>query len=294
MDSLKKFEIPSHVQILENNGMTLVQLTHANGSSAQVYLLGATVTSYRTAKKEEVLFLSSKAIFKEGKAIRGGIPICFPQFGPGALPQHGFARNRLWKIASTGATFNAVQVNLVLQDDEETRKVWNHAFQVEYIVCVHPTRLATEVLVTNKNTSEAFSFTACLHNYFRINDIAQTSISPLNNLKYVDKVQGGKQVTSDVDSVSFNGETDRVYLGAPSTITITDKSQNPALIFQLDKTGFDDCVVWNPGATKSKEIADLGPDEWKNMVCAEAGAIGSPITLQPGHIWRALQHLSKL
>lgn len=281
------------IRILTGEGdLQYVQLTNNNGASVQIYLLGATVTSYKTEKGEDVIFQSSKAIFKDGKAIRGGIPICFPQFGPGTLPQHGFARNRLWQLKSTSATFNVVQAIFTLKDDEELRKLWNNRFEVEYLVSLHPKSLITELSVINKNSSETFTFTACLHTYFRIGSIHQTQVSPFKGLQFIDKVQGGKQFTSEENEVTFKGETDRIYLKASPSIKIEDKSAN--IQYQIETKGFTDCVVWNPWEIKAKETVDLGLDEWKNFVCAEAGTIGTPVLLKPGESWKSSQTISKL
>jgi len=289
----KEFSVSERIEVTKGEGeIPVIHLHHVNGSKAEIYLVGATVTSYKTSKGEEMIFVSSKAIYKEGKAIRGGIPICFPQFGPGALPQHGFARNQFWKVKSTSATSDKVQVVFFLADNEETHKVWNHSFHVEYTVTLHSTKLSTELSVTNNNSSESFSFTACLHNYFRIQDVSKASVTPLKGLTYIDKVQGGKQCTEGSDAVTFTGETDRVYANAPSQIGIHDQSSK--IEYRLETSGFNDCVVWNPSATKAKDIADLGADEWKVFVCAEAGAISTPITLKPQQNWKAIQHLSKL
>jgi len=168
-------------------GLPVVILNHSSGSTATVHFHGAHVTSW-TINGEDQLFVSRKAIFKDGKAIRGGIPIIWPQFGPGSIVNHGFARDRTWKIQEVKQINGDVQVSLTLEDDENTRKIWNHRFILEYIVKLSDTQLFTTLRVTNKDT-ESFNFQAAFHTYYKVSNIRNVEIFGLKGLEYIDKVR---------------------------------------------------------------------------------------------------------
>jgi len=294
-----KFGVTNYIEFCEDvTGFAKVVLKHKCGSSAEIYLLGATVTSFKTSKGDQLLFLSSKALFQKGKAIRGGIPICFPQFGPGELPQHGFARTSEWLIHSSKLFSESgdVSVTLILKDSEETRKVWNHSFTVEYTVSLRQVndeeRLFTHLQVTNNNADKEFSFTGALHTYFRIPSVEDVTIKGLKNLTYIDKVKKAEKFEEVSDSIKFTEELDRVYISTPPEIIIQDSSIGIGAI--VKKEGFHDCIIWNPWSQKAKAMADLGEDDWKHFVCVEAGVVAASVHLNPGASWKGSQILSKL
>jgi len=276
-------------------------LKHANGSTAQIYLNGAHITSYRTASGKEVLFMSTKAVYQEKKPLRGGIPVCWPQFGPlGSLPQHGFARNSLWSVKETHATpatasdnssdNSRVSVTLFLEDSAETRSQWNNAFRLEYQVTLHSTKLSIVLRVSNRNPEQPFTFTGALHTYFSVGSVHSSSVHGLQGLTYIDKMKAGEKFQEQNNAVTFTGETDRVYIDAPDAITIQDSSNNTHV--ELHKNNMKDCVVWNAWIQKAKDIADLGDDDWLVYVCAEAAVVNSPVTVAPNTTWEASQEIT--
>eukprot|EP01114_Cavostelium_apophysatum_P013595 TRINITY_DN3328_c0_g1_i1.p1 TRINITY_DN3328_c0_g1~~TRINITY_DN3328_c0_g1_i1.p1 ORF type:complete len:288 (+),score=46.17 TRINITY_DN3328_c0_g1_i1:87-950(+) len=283
-------------QITENvinstghGGLQRIQIKHKEGSSAEVYLNGAHITSFKNSKGEELIFMSTKAVFKEGKAIRGGIPLCWPQFGPGELPQHGFARTSLWELEDATVDNIAVTVVLGLSDSQETRSAWNHEFKLQYRISLFKDKLSLELTALN-TSGEPIRFSTALHTYFKVSDARSARIHGMKGLHYVDKVAQGQKKEEKDDEVTFTGETDRVYLGAPDEIHIRDGNSTTL----LRKSGFEDVVVWNPWIQKCKEMADMGDDDWPHMVCAEAAQVGNPIILAPGRSWTGKQELSKL
>jgi len=149
MDSMNKHFGPSILVGKGNGDLTKVVLKHTAGSSAEIYLNGGHVTSFKNSKGEELIFMSTKAIFKEGKAIRGGIPVCWPQFGPGELPQHGFARSSLWKInvdeTKVDPKSGSVVLSILLEDSEETKKVWPHCFSVKYNITLQEQKTSYDI-----------------------------------------------------------------------------------------------------------------------------------------------------
>lgn len=270
------------------NGMQKLKLIHEEGNTAEIYLNGAHVTSWRSAG-EEILFLSEKSRFSDGKPIRGGIPLIFPQFGPGSLPQHGFARSSLWEIASTRvAESGEVEVVLALNDSDATREVWGHAFSAEFVVSVTE-GLRTELRVMNSDT-EAFEFTAALHTYFALSDIGSAHIAGLKDFNYLDSLTGRQKLKESGEKVKFEGEVDRIYLSTPNEVSVVDEAKGRRI--RIQKTGFPDAVVWNPWVDKARRMEDFGDEEYQGMVCVEAGAVASPVRLEPGGTWHGTQTLT--
>ncbi|CAN5647559.1 D-hexose-6-phosphate mutarotase [soil metagenome] len=270
-------------------GMPKVVLRHPSGAAAELYLYGAHLTSWRSADGEELLFLSEQAVFVPGKGIRGGVPIVFPQFGAGPLPQHGFARSQEWTLEESGSSADgAVFARLVLRDNEETRTLWPHPFLAEVTVSLADS-LHVGLAVTNTG-DDPFSFTAALHSYFAVADVRETTVEGLRGIRYRDKVQDGIEVLDTEDAVRFRGETDRVYLGAPSMVRIRGAAGGRTI--ELRKEGFADLVVWNPWSEWSRSKEDFGDEEYLRMVCAEAAQVADPVHLEPGQSWQAAQTLS--
>tara|TARA_B110001452_G_scaffold148979_1_gene124004 strand:+ start:2675 stop:3571 length:897 start_codon:yes stop_codon:yes gene_type:complete len=266
--------------------LPMARMHHPSGATAEVYLQGAHVTSWRPADGEERLFVSSASLFEAGAAIRGGIPICFPQFaGRGPLSKHGFARTSdEWEIESTTSDDEAVCLVLCLSDSAATRAVWPHHFRLRYIVKLSEAELSTDIELTNSG-SEPFEFTAALHTYFATPDVEHASIMGLAGLSYEDNAAGGALAVEQAEEVRLAAEVDRAYLDAPGSLTI----RHDGAPIELTKRGFRDVVLWNLGADKASSMSDLGPGEWRRYVCLETGAVGSPVRLDGGDVFRAGQ-----
>jgi len=265
-------------------------------NSAEIYLLGAHLTSFAT-NGGEFIFVSDKAIFQIGKAIRGGVPICWPQFASnGDLPQHGFARNRLWKVQDISSGNDEkgeyASASLILEDDEDTRKIWPHSFSlIAQFVIREDDSIEQTLSATNKNSDgKAFTFTTALHSYFNVSDISKASVEGLKGCEYADKVVGGVK-KEESGAISFDKETDKIYYGAPSEIKIVDSGKST---IRIQSKGFPECVVWNPWIEKAKSTADLDDDDYHKFVCAESALVRDPVTLQPGQVWTASHLISRL
>ncbi|XP_076956385.1 putative glucose-6-phosphate 1-epimerase [Bidens hawaiensis] len=280
------------------NGLDKVILREIHGSTAEVYLYGAHVTSWKNEQGEELLFVSSKAIFKPPKPIRGGIPICFPQFSNlGPLEAHGFARNRLWTIEPVPPAFppnvnatNRVFVDLLLKPTEEDLKIWPHSFEYRLRVTLGP---AGDLMLTSRirNTdAKPFTFTFAYHTYFSVSDISEVRVEGLETLDYLDNLKNRERSTEQGDAITFESEVDKIYLSTPTKIAILDHEKKRTFVVRKD--GLPDAVVWNPWDKRAKAIADLGDDEYKHMLCVEAAAIEKAITLKPGEEWKGRQELS--
>lgn len=258
-----------------------VDLHHTDGARARVYLDGAQVASWIPAGRiDDCLFVSANATYGAGRSIRGGIPICFPQFGPfGDLPQHGFARVMRWQRCDAPATETA-SVVLRLDDTDITRAAWPHRFRAELAVQVAGTSLAVELTVTNTDTAP-FSFTAALHPYFRVEDAFTAIVRGLRGARYRDALREGAMDTESADVLAIEGPLDRVYADTPDVIELV----TPSCTLHLRKRGFPDTVVWNPGAAGTSSRVDFAPGDEQHMLCVEAGAIMRPVVLEPGRHW---------
>ncbi|XP_010046962.2 putative glucose-6-phosphate 1-epimerase [Eucalyptus grandis] len=278
------------------NGLDKVVLRESRGSSAEVYLYGGQVTSWKNDHGEELLFVSSKSIFKPPKAIRGGIPICFPQFSNhGSLEQHGFARNRVWSIDNdpaplpTNSTSKAC-VDLIFKPSDDDLKIWPHSFEFRLRVALGP---GGDLMLTSRirNTdAKPFTFTFAYHTYFSVSDISEVRVEGLETLDYLDNLQNKERFTEQGDAITFESEVDKVYLSTPTKIAILDHEKKRTFVIRKD--GLPDAVVWNPWDKKAKAMADFGDDEYKHMLCVEPASIEKTITLKPGEEWRGRQELS--
>ncbi|XAR51145.1 Glucose-6-phosphate 1-epimerase [Bertholletia excelsa] len=278
------------------NGFDKVVLREIRGSSAEVYLYGAHVTSWKNDHGEEMLFLSSKANFKPPKAIRGGIPICFPQFSNhGSLEQHGFARNRFWAVEPDPPPFptnsaNKAYIDLILKPTEEDLKIWPHSFEFRLRVTLGP---GGDLMLTSRirNTDgKPFTFTFAYHTYFSVSDISEVRVEGLETLDYLDNLQNKERFTEQGDAITFESEVDKIYLSTPTKIAILDHEKKRTFVIRKD--GLPDAVVWNPWDKKAKAMTDFGDDEYKHMLCVEAAAVEKAITLKPGEEWRGRQEIS--
>lgn len=258
----------------------------AGAARAVVHAYGAHVTSWTTPGGDERLYLSERSAFRAGAAIRGGVPLIFPQFSTeGPLPRHGFARTRPWSCVARTAD----SASFLLGDDEATRAIWPHAFRATYDVVVSVDALSLALTVENTG-DEPFAFTAALHTYLRVHDVARVAIDGLRSVRYRDQTDGGAEHVEAADSLGIAGEVDRVYLDVPNGITLREPGRS--LLVEAD--GFPDAVVWNPGAERAAALADLEPGDWRHFVCVEAAAIARPVHLAPGARWTGTQLLRAL
>ncbi|CAK0757552.1 hypothetical protein CVIRNUC_002550 [Coccomyxa viridis] len=284
----EKYGIAEHVEITEGQGgLPKVVLKHSCGSKAEVYLYGAVVASWTQPSGDEVLYVRPDAKFDKSKPISGGIPHCFPQFGPGAMQQHGFARNLDWDISTSSADLQPDEkdpsVELTLTDNEYTRAMWPHAFKAVYTVTLHGEQLRTDLRILNTG-DQPFDFTAALHSYFEVLDIEVAKVRGLQGLTFLDKVPNPEKPvegTEQRDAVEFKGPVDSVYLKAKDYVEL-DVGTGAAIA--ISSSGWEDVVVWSPW--------DAMKDCYKSFCCVENAKFGEPATVQPGDSWRATQDLA--
>ncbi|CAN0910381.1 Putative glucose-6-phosphate 1-epimerase [Linum grandiflorum] len=281
----------------DKHGIDQILLRSLRGASARVSLHGGQVLSWRTDQGEELLFTSSKAIFKPPNPIRGGIPICFPQFGNrGALEQHGFARKKLWVVDDnppplpTSDSNGKSYVDLLLKPSDEDLKNWPHSFEFRLRVALTAEGNLTMISRIRNINCKPFSFSIAYHTYFSISDINEVRVEGLETLDYLDNLCQRERFTEQGDALTFESEVDRVYLSSSGVVAVFDHQKKRT--FQIRKEGLPDIVVWNPWEKKSKAMADLGDEEYKQMLCVDGAAIEKPITLKPGEEWTGRLELS--
>jgi glucose-6-phosphate 1-epimerase len=284
----RRYAIPGVAQITAGNG-GLPRISIATPvATAEIYLHGAQVTSWRPASSEDVIFLSEHSQFEAGKAIRGGIPICFPWFrnkldDPKA-PSHGVVRTKAWELDSLETHGDTVVVTLSTVSDEGTRAWWPHDFHLVHRATVGA-ELTQELVATNTGGAPA-RFEEALHTYYRVGAAEKVRILGLDGVAYLDNTDGNREKRQEGDVV-FTAQTDRAYLDTTHAVEIADPVLRRRI--RLEKDNSRTTVVWNPWSTGAQTLSDLGDDEWRNMACVEASNMRAyPVDLAPGQ-----QHIMK-
>lgn len=236
----------------------------------ELYLHGATVSSFVPKGEKDLLWLSPNAVFRQGKGIRGGIPICWPWFGnhvdDNTKPAHGFARHSQWQLSSAQTTDDGVtELVLTLSESENTRQVWPYKFDLRYHITIG-SQLNLALTMINTNDCD-IEISGALHTYFAIGDIAHASIAQENVATYTDKLDG--QTKRGATDTNISGPTDRIYHDCDDVCRLDDK--NNERVIEIAKSGSDSMIVWNPWAQQSTEMADMPNDGYKKMLCIEAG-----------------------
>ncbi len=293
---------PTHTVLRDTGlgGLPKVLLRHKTGASAEVYNFGATLTSYKPTPEREVLFVSKDAVFDGRKAVRGGVPLVFPQFGQPKkeMSQHGFARTSTWELSDTAVTDDVVKAVFHLTDSEATRALWPFPFLLSYTLSLTARALTTSLRIENTG-DKPFEAQALLHTYFRVKDIAQVSLHGFHNHAFLDKVApaAADGATLPVDArevATIAQETDRVYQttganevavleGGKEVVKVEYTSSTVAADGSDEALPHADCVLWNPWVDKAKAMGDFGDEEYKKMVCVEPGLVSQFYPLAPGH-----------
>ena len=280
------FAISGIAQIASGNGnLPKIQIATPK-ASAEIYLHGAQITSWKQPGQEEVLFLSTQSRFEEGKAIRGGIPVCFPWFrdSPRAkaddpkAPAHGFVRTKAWNLESITQQEDSVVVALATESDEPSRKLWPHECRLTLRLTIGR-QLKLELTASNLG-STAFHFEEALHTYFRVGGAKEVRIHGLDGVAYLDNRDQNRQKTQQGDEI-FNAATDNAYIETQTPVEIVDPILHRRI--RTEKQNSSTTIVWNPWQDGAAALADLGHDEWRQFACVEAGNIlAAAISLTPG------------
>jgi glucose-6-phosphate 1-epimerase len=253
------------IAMVDYGSLPAVQITAPDGAEAIVTLYGAHLVSWRAGGAER-LFRSARSAIDGSRAIRGGVPVIFPQFAErGRGMRHGFARISNWRMTHSGLTEGAAFARFTLTRSDLPQvlaRSWPHDFVLTLRVTVRGPELRIGLDVHN-NSSDSFEFSSALHTYFQVEELAQVRIEGLQEgeLRLEDKI-------------------DQIFHDVPGPIVISDSGSR----LRLEQTGFRDAVVWNPGAADSKELSDLEDEEYRRFVCVEAALI-EPYEIAPGTAW---------
>jgi glucose-6-phosphate 1-epimerase len=273
-----------HIERIDFRGMPAVRWSSADGASAVATLQGAHLVSWIPAGGSEALYLSERSPFVAGRAIRGGIPVCFPQFADrGPLSQHGFARTSTWSPGDAGAMDGMAAVGFTL---EQAVPEWPHRFLLVLTAAISGARLEVGLRLVNRG-EEPFAFTAALHTYLRVSDASTASLVGLRGRRYLER---GEAETAIEDRERFTAAEpiDRVYFAAPPATRLEEGSR----AFHIEQHGFTDTVVWNPGRERTARMADMPPDGYREMLCVEAAVVDPPATLAPMGEWAGAQRIT--
>ncbi len=279
----EKFELPGAVIFDEGKGGLLRCSIDTGTATAEVYLHGATLTKYQRSNESPLIFCSETSPYRADKAIRGGVPICFPWFGPNSenpkLPQHGFARNAEWAVSHTNVNEDgSVAVAFSLNSSETTRALWNHEFEALYTITVGK-ELSLALTVANIGET-AFKYEEALHTYLQVSDVRTIKISGLERTGYLDKTETGVRKETGETPLQLTGETDSVFLDTEAACLLTDGNSRK---IRISKSGSRCTVVWNPWESKAEAMADLSGGQWSRFVCIEAVNAGEyAVSLLPG------------
>ncbi len=246
------------------NGFEYIEITNQL-AYAKIALQGGHIFHFARHNEEPVLWLSDTSDFEIGKAIRGGVPICWPSFGMNNpdLPQHGFARVRMWKlINSNESDANTTQITLILNDTKESLGMWNYKFELELKITISDS-LTMELTTTNLD-EKPFKLTQALHTYFQISDISNISIQGLSGKPYLDALTN--KICKQNGAITFEQEVDCVYQEVNNEILLVDKNRT----ITIQNEGSSSCVVWNPWIEKCSRMSGMRDDAYKEFVCIES------------------------
>ena len=274
------FAIPGQLSFQQHpSGLVVAEIDNAH-ARAGVFLQGAQLTRWTPHRQVPVIWLSPAAKFAEGKAIRGGIPVCWPWFGAHdtepELPAHGYARTSVWEVVKA-ATGEDGATCLVLRLLAKRPSLWPHETPLEIRLVVGQT-LAIELVTRNLGT-EPVLVRQALHTYFQVADVRQVEIHGLDGYPYLDKLDGVRK--QQAGAVVFSGELDRVYLDQGGYCLIDDPGLQRHI--RIAKRGSHSTIVWNPWSEKAAKLGDMGEDGHLGMVCVEsANADEDVVRLEPG------------
>ncbi|MFA6138836.1 MAG: D-hexose-6-phosphate mutarotase [Sulfurimonas sp.] len=254
MVEFKKFE----------NGFEYVEVSN-NVGCARIALQGAHIFHFARINEEPILWLSDTSDFEIGKALRGGIPLCWPSFGMNNpdLPQHGFARVGMWRVENyREIDENSTQITFTLNDTKQSRELWNYSFLLELRVTISE-RLIMELTTTNLD-DKPFKITQAFHTYFQISDISNIAIGGLSDKPYLDALTDKHHVQKG--DITFIEEFDCVFQEVGSEILLIDKNST----ISIKNEGSSSVVVWNPWIEKCKRMSGMRDDAYREFVCIES------------------------
>lgn len=272
------FGIPNRVGFNTGNGGFPFIKVQNQSASALISLYGGQILSYKpVTEKADMLFLSKKSLYENGIAIRGGIPVCWPWFGPDPKglqrPNHGFVRNQFWNVLATSTTDTETNISLQFTEKHKNEKTWKQPFTLTLEFSIGST-LALK-LITLNNGDKPFSFTQAFHTYFNVADIHRVQVFGLEDSFYFDKLDHGRE-KHQTGIVTISEETDRIYENVNSHLVLNDPVYRRRI--EIDSQNCKTGVVWNPW---QKPMADLDEKDYQRFICVETGNIAFDLIQVP-------------
>jgi glucose-6-phosphate 1-epimerase len=254
---------------------------------------GAHILSYQLAGQPPLIWLNDEAVFKTGKSIRAGVPVCWPWFGVfdrnpqsvqamrvsnEAPSAHGFVRAMDWELGGIEAEGESLKVEFLLPYPDGGFPGWPH--QVDLTLSIRLDEQLHIHLTSHNRGAETVSISQALHSYFAVSDVREVHVEGVGGLKYIETLDNWKTVTQSGD-LRFTGETDRIYLDAPPLLSIVDPAWERRI--ELTSMGSRTAVIWNPWIDRAAAFSDMADDGWQRMLCIEtANVMDDVVNLAPG------------
>jgi glucose-6-phosphate 1-epimerase len=254
---------------------------------------GAHILSYQLAGQPPLIWLNDEAVFKTGKSIRAGVPVCWPWFGNFARnPQsvqamrisneapsaHGFVRAMDWELGGIEAEGESLKVEFLLPYPEGGFPGWSH--QVDLTMTIRLDEQLHIQLTSHNRGTDTVSISQALHSYFAVSDVREVHVEGVDGLDYIETLDNWKTVAQTGD-LRFTGETDRIYLDAPPQLSIVDPAWERRIV--LTSSGSRTAVIWNPWIDRAAAFSDMADDGWQRMLCIEtANVMGDVVMLAAG------------
>ena len=278
----RKYGIENELGFCDIKGEPLAWIRN-DACAATIALKGAQLLSWYPSGHEEVFWVSTIGPSSPKEPQRGGVPVCWPWFGPHpndpSKPKHGFVRNRRWTVVSTGSTSQLTELTLRTEAAPEDAALWPH--QAEVSLRVVAGAILYLELTTRNTGSQGFELTQALHSYFRVSDVAKVAVEGFDGLEYLDKVDAYARKRQS-GLIAITGETDRIYLGHAGAAVIHDSELGRGII--VNKSGSASSVVWNPWERLARELGDIGENGYRRMLCVETANAGDDVVrIEPGN-----------
>ena len=269
-------------QVSLSEGIDTIEITHPR-CKAIVSLYAGHVLSWQPTSEREVFWLSEATKYAQGSAIRGGIPLCWPWFGPKAGEvNHGFTRTSIWQLDSVSSNDNGVSLILTFSG-ESLAKTWPYRFKLTQTLFFGD--VFKQTLKIDNLGEQAFEHSGALHSYFHVSQPEQACVPNLTNIPYYDKLTDSEKCTRLIDC---RGPKDRVYK-SNEALALLDYGFNRKLV--ISTTGSQDWVLWNPGQEVASSMSDIHPRGEQHFVCLEAG-FTKPLTLAAGQSYEVSQEIA--
>ncbi|WP_330114671.1 D-hexose-6-phosphate mutarotase [Pseudomonas sp. JS3066] len=264
---------------------------------------GAQILSYQPHGEEPVIWLSGQAGYQKGKAVRGGVPVCWPWFGdlrrnPADIqrmheggpisPAHGLVRERDWTLLGIDSEGPAVRLEFTVDTAGEPLPSWPHPAELKLSILLDQ---GLQMTLSTRNSGDTpLAISQALHSYFAVSDIREVQVEGLDRCPYIETLEEWQR-RKQQGNIAFSGETDRIYLDTPSSMSIIDRAWNRRI--QLDVEGSTSAVVWNPWIDKSKRLSQFAEDAWQGMLCIEtARVMDDLLVIRPGETHQMVLNVS--